>query len=212
MSEQLIADLAIDLRAVSRFAVMRRLALGIGAGAAVSAILTAATLGFRPDMAEATREGMFWVKLAYTLTLGGVALWACERLTRPAGLAASRIAWLVAPALALTALAGWQLMQTPVLMRMPIVMGHTASICPWCIPLVSLGPLVGLSWAVRGLAPTRLRLTGLMVGLAAGGVGAAIYALHCDEMAAPFLAIWYTLGVCGCALIGLLAGPRILRW
>ena len=76
----------------------------------------------------------------------------------------------------------------------------------------SLPPLIGLAWAVRGLAPTRLALTGLMIGLAAGGAGAAAYALHCDEMSAAFLVVWYTLGVAGAGALGWIAGPRILRW
>jgi hypothetical protein len=50
------------------------------------------------------------------------------------------------------------------------------------------------------------------VGLTAGALGAAVYALHCDEMAAPFLATWYLLGMTIPALIGAGAGLRLLRW
>jgi hypothetical protein len=50
------------------------------------------------------------------------------------------------------------------------------------------------------------------MGLTAGALGAAVYALHCDEMAAPFLATWYLLGMTIPALIGAGAGPRLLRW
>ena len=212
MSNDLIDRLSADLRPISKLVVVRRLALGVGAGAAVSAVLTAATLGFRPDMAQAIGEGMFWVKLAYTLALGGLAFWTCERLARPAGGARNRWPWLLVPVLALAALAAWQLAQAPAPMRMPMMMGHTARVCPWCILAFSLPPLIGLVWAVRGLAPTRLRLTGAMIGLAAGGAGAAVYALHCDESTAPFLMIWYTLGVAAAGALGGLAGPRLLRW
>ncbi len=212
MTDHLIGRLASDLRPTPRLAVMRRLALGAGLGAAASALLTHATLGFRPDMATAAGEAMFWVKLAYVLALAGVALWACERLSRPDGLARGRIAWLLAPLLAIFALAGWQLAHAPAPMRIPMMMGHSAEVCPWCILAFSLPPLLGLIWAVRGLAPTRLRLTGTLLGLVAGGAGAAAYALHCDEASAPFLALWYSLGVAGPALVGWLIGPRLLRW
>ena len=212
MSEEFIGRLADDLRPIPRLAVGRRLALGVGLGAAVSAVLISTTLGFRPDMARAAAEAMFWLKLAYTLALAGVALWACEQLTRPAGDARGRIPWLLAPLLAVALLAGWRLMLAPAPMRMPMVMGFSASVCPWCILAASLPPLLGLIWAVRGLAPTRLRATGGMIGLAAGGVGAAVYALHCPESTAPFLAVWYTLGVALAGLLGWLTGPHVLRW
>ncbi len=212
MTDDLIGRLASDLRPTPRLVVMRRLALGAGGGAAASALLTRATLGFRPDMAQAAGEAMFWVKLAYVLALAGVALWACERLSRPDGLARGRIAWLLAPLLGILALAGWQLARAPASMRMSMMMGHSAHVCSWCILACSLPPLLGLIWAVRGLAPTRLRLTGTLLGLAAGGAGAAAYALHCDEATAPFLALWYSLGVAAPALVGWLVGPRLLRW
>ncbi|HWF01231.1 MAG TPA: DUF1109 domain-containing protein [Caulobacteraceae bacterium] len=212
MSDELIAHLSADLRPAPRLLVARRLALGVGAGAAVSAVLTAATLGPRPDIARAAGEAMFWIKLAYTLALGGLALWACERLARPGATPRGRLPWMLAPVLALAAIASWQLMHAPGPLRMPMVMGHSSQVCPWWIWGFALPPLTGLVWAVRGLAPTRLRLTGAMIGLAAGGVGAAVYALHCDEGAAPFLMVWYTLGVAASGLTGLLAGPRLLRW
>ncbi len=212
MSDDIIDRLAAELRPSPRLQVARRLVIGVAGGSAVSAILTVSTLGFRPDMAHAAMEAMFWVKLAYTLALGGLALWACERLARPAASPKGRLPWLLAPVLALASLAAWQLDQAPAPMRMPMMMGHTASVCPWCILAFSLPPLFGLVWAVRGLAPTRLRLTGLMVGLAAGGFGASAYALHCDESAAPFLVIWYSLGIAAAAAVGWLTGPRVLRW
>jgi hypothetical protein len=212
MSEALLETLSRDLRPVSRLLVMRRLLIGVSAGAAVSGVLTAATLGLRPDMVAAALEAMFWVKLAYTLALAGLALWSCERLARPAGAARGRWPWVLAPLAILAALAAWQLARAPAPMRMPMVMGHSHLVCPWFILVFSLPPLIGLIWAVRGLAPTRLRLTGTMLGLAAGGAGAAMYALHCNEAAAPFLAIWYTAGVALAGAVGWALGPRALRW
>ncbi len=212
MTDDLIGRLASNLRPTPRLSVARRLALGVGAGAAVSALLTRTILGFRPDMAQAAGEAIFWVKLAYVLALAAVALWACERLSRPGGTARGRLVWLLAPLLVIFALAGWQLARAPSPTRMPMMMGHSADVCPWFILAFSLPPLLGLVWAVRALAPTRLRLTGALLGLAAGGAGAAAYALHCDEASAPFLALWYSLGVAGPALVGALFGPRLLRW
>ncbi|HPA91994.1 MAG TPA: NrsF family protein [Quisquiliibacterium sp.] len=36
--------------------------------------------------------------------------------------------------------------------------------------------------------------------------------MHCPEMAAPFLAVWYVGGVLAVAALGALLGPRVLRW
>jgi hypothetical protein len=69
-----------------------------------------------------------------------------------------------------------------------------------------------LVWALRGLAPTRLRLTGGIAGFAAGSIGALAYSLHCPELAAPFIGVWYLLGITICASLGVWAGPRLLRW
>lgn len=212
-TEALILRLSGDLAPAPRGAVARRLGLGLGAGALVSLGLVTAGLGLRPDMAQAMGGAMFWTKLAYVLALGGVAAWACERLARPAGAGAGRrIAWLLAPAAPVVALAAWRLADAPAAVRVPMLMGASAAVCPWTILAVSLPPLAGLFWAARGLAPTRLALTGLMLGLAAGGIGAGAYALHCPEATLPFLAVWYSLGIAACGLLGAVAGPRLLRW
>jgi hypothetical protein len=71
---------------------------------------------------------------------------------------------------------------------------------------------VALVWALKGLAPTRLRLTGAAAGFAAGSLGALAYSLHCPELAAPFIGIWYLLGITICAILGAWVGPRLLRW
>lgn len=65
---------------------------------------------------------------------------------------------------------------------------------------------------MRGLAPTRLALAGAASGLLAGALGALVYALHCTEIAAPFLGIWYVIGMLIPTAIGALLGPRMLRW
>jgi hypothetical protein len=48
--------------------------------------------------------------------------------------------------------------------------------------------------------------------LLAGATGALVYTLHCPELAAPFLAVWYLLGMLVPAAVGLLLGSRLLRW
>lgn len=211
MSEQLIDRLCADLRP-ARHVVARRLAGGAGAGLAVSALLLLLLLGPRPDLALAAATPMFWVKAGYAFALAAVGFWAAERAARPAGKAEPRLRWLLAPLGIVALLAVLQLMAAPPPMQRTLVLGGSAAVCPWLIMLLSVAPFAGLTWAMRGLAPTRLRLAGAVAGLAAGGTGAFVYAVHCTELGAPFLTLWYTLGIAAVALVGALVGPRLLRW
>jgi hypothetical protein len=52
----------------------------------------------------------------------------------------------------------------------------------------------------------------MAAGALAGAIAAAAYALHCNEMALPFLAIWYVLGIAVPTVLGALLAPRWLRW
>ena len=210
--DELQARLVAELKPSPPHYVLRRLLAGAGAGAAVSAVLIVAVLGYRPDMPHAMVTNMFWIKLGYMLALAAVALWSAERLARPGEAGWGRTAWFALPLLLAVGLAAWRLAQAPPPMRHHMIMGDSARGCSWLIMAASIAPLIGLVWAVRGLAPTRLVRTGAIIGLAAGGVGAAAYALHCPEFTAPFLAVWYTAGVAGSGLVGALLGPVLLRW
>jgi hypothetical protein len=77
---------------------------------------------------------------------------------------------------------------------------------------LSLPALAAAFWAVRGLAPTRLRAAGFAAGLLAGSLGAFGYALSCPEVSPAFVAVWYTLGIGLTGAVGAGLGPRVLRW
>ena len=84
--------------------------------------------------------------------------------------------------------------------------------CPWIIAVLSLPAFAAAFWAMQGLAPTRLRLAGASAGLVAGAAGALVYTFYCPELAAPFLGVWYALGMLIPTALGALLGPRLLRW
>jgi hypothetical protein len=96
--------------------------------------------------------------------------------------------------------------------RTELLRGISWTVCSANIALLSLPVFVALVWLMKGLAPTRLRLSGAAAGIAAGGVGALVYTVHCPELAAPFLALWYVLGMLLPAALGAWVGPRLLRW
>jgi hypothetical protein len=208
----LARQLAADLAPAPRNLVLRRLFLGLGGGLLTSIALTLAILGPRPDMMPAMHTLMFWAKLAYPLCLAAIAAFAAERLARPAATAQSRLAWLPLPVVLVVVLALVAFLVAPPDARDSMLMGHSARLCPFLVLACSIPPLAGLVWAMRGLAPTRLAETGFVIGMAAGGAGAFAYAWHCNETGAPFLAVWYSLGILAAAFTGWLAGPRLLRW
>jgi hypothetical protein len=204
--------LSTDLAPVSPAQVSRRLLLGLGSGLLISIVLVLAILGPRPDMGPAMHTMMFWAKLIYPLSLAAIAAFALERLARPAASAGSRVVWLPLPFILVILLALIAVIVAPPSARNAMLMGHSARLCPFLVFAFAVPPLAGLVWAMRGLAPTRLRESGLVIGLAAGGAGAFAYAWHCNETGAPFLAAWYSLGIAAAAFLGWLAGPRLLRW
>jgi len=78
--------------------------------------------------------------------------------------------------------------------------------------VLSLPVFVVAIGLLRRMAPTRLRLAGAAAGFVSGAVGALVYSLHCPELAAAFLSVWYALGMLIPTVVGALLGPRLLRW
>ena len=211
-TDELIDDLSATLEPVPRHAVLLRLLQGVGAGALVSFLVLWAWLGFRPDLAHAVDTSAYWMKFCYTLALALFTFWATARLARPSLKAGWPLLGAAFVILALMFLSGMQMMHAPADKRMPLLMGHSSMICPWLIVLVSAPIFVGTFWSLRALAPTRIVLAGAVAGVASGALGAWIYSFRCDETAAPFLLVFYTLGMALVGLAGALIARRVLRW
>jgi hypothetical protein len=210
-TDDLIQTLSADLPKVAPGAVGRRVALGLGLGAAGSVAVMLAWLGPRPDLAQAVLTPMFWMKLGYAAATGLILAAVLARLARPGARPGVLAAVAAAPFAVVAAMALARLAQAPPEARQALLVGHTSMICPWRIAAIGLPVLAGAVWAVRGLAPTRFTLAGLVAGGCAGGLGAAVYAMACNETSAPFLAVWYTLGMVLLASLGA-AASRLLRW
>jgi hypothetical protein len=211
-TEALIRALAENVRPISRHAVGRRLALGIGLGGVLTLGLIFVWLGVRPDLGAAMRGPAFWIKWAYTISLGICALLLVSRLARPEPIRL-RWMWLIAvPFLLLAAVGVAEMAHVPSSDWLSMWLGRSWKKCPWLVLTLS-GPIfVGLLWSFRRLAPTRLRLAGAAAGLASGAWAATLYCLHCPEVSAIFVLTWYTLGIAMAAGAGALLGPRLLRW
>lgn len=86
---------------------------------------------------------------------------------------------------------------------------------PWClviIPALAVPVALGLGYAARQLAPTRLTLAGAAIGAAAGGIAAMSYALYCPVDSLSFVTVWYSVAIGLCAAIGAALGGWLLRW
>lgn len=211
-TSELIASLSGDLKPVSRFTLFWRLSGAVILGAVLSFLMMWAWLGFRPDLAAAVYTPAYWLKFLYTLALACLAYATTARLARPATRADGPALGLLAVIAILVLVAGAQTILTPPAERLALMMGHSSRVCPWRIAIVSLPIFVTTFGGVRALAPTRLMLAGAAAGLAAGALGAWIYAFHCDETSAPFLLVFYTAGIMLVGAVGGLFGKLLLRW
>ncbi len=211
-TEQLIDSLVNNLEPVSPRRGPRALAVALALSAAAAAVLMLLLLGLNPQLRAYLGLPMFWVKLGFGLAIAAVALVLALRLARPGVRAGAARLAPIAPVAVLWLLAIGALAGTAPGERAALVFGASWRTCSPSIALLSLPVLAAALIALRTMAPTQPVAAGAAAGLLAGGVGTAIYALHCPELAAPFLAVWYVLGLLAPVAIGALAGPRLLRW
>ncbi len=211
-TDDLVTLLATGAGAVPPHQAARRYATALGWGTAGAALLMAGLLGPRPDLAAAMMLPMFWAKAAFVASFAAASLLAAMRLSRPG----VSLAWvpglLGAPLLAIWVLAAVVLLRADAAQRGPLFFGDTWNSCPFLIALLSVPLFVAVVWAMKGLAPTRLRLAGAAAGLLSGAIATVVYSVHCPELEAPFIGFWYLLGMSIPAAVGTLLGPRLLRW
>jgi hypothetical protein len=172
----------------------------------------AVLLGVRSDLVDAAMLPMFWTKVVFVAGLAAAGLVAAMRLSRPGVPLGRAPRALIALVVAMWTLAAFQLFNADPALRPELFFGTTWQSCPFGIAVLSMPMFVAVLWAMKGLAPTRLRLAGAAMGFAAGAMGALVYSVHCPELAAPFLGFWYLLGMLIPTAIGMALGPRLLRW
>lgn len=208
----LLGLLAADTLPVPPQAVPRQLALSLVAGLPLAAAVMLFGYGIRPDIGVALHWPMFWMKLLFPAVLCVAAFIVLQRLARPGVRLGASWLGLAVPVLVLWGLAAALLGTAPPELRQAMVLAQTWRTCSLNIMLISMPVFVAVFAALGGSAPTRPAWTGACAGAMAGAAGAAVYALHCPELAAPFLAVWYVLGILLPVGAGALLGPRLLRW
>jgi hypothetical protein len=188
------------------------LALALLAAAPVSVAMLFAGLGVRPDLMTAMRNPFFDLKFAVTLALAIPAIAISLHLSRPeASLRGWKWLLLIPVGLLLAGIASEMMMPQRLPMMMRLV-GNNSRLCMTAIPLMSLPLLVAALIGLRHGAPTRPAVAGAIAGLLSAGLAATLYASHCTDDSPLFVATWYTIATALVAVIGALAGSRVLRF
>jgi hypothetical protein len=211
-TDDIIESLVGDLKPVARHALSRRFLVAILSSLAVSLVLMLTLAGLRVDLAVALTLPVFWIKAAYNFLIAAIALFALYRIARPDG-DTGPVFREIAVVVALMGVAAvFQLALSPEAVYRGLILGHSALHCPFLIFAFALPVFVAAFWWMREAAPADLRQAGLLAGLGAGAAGAFVYSWFCTENGMPFVLIWYSLGILVTGLLGLLLGPRLLRW
>jgi hypothetical protein len=208
-TDQLIHALASDLRSAgphrrwSKLAVMTALASTV----TLAAILL---LFARSPHFEHGPSATVLFSASAGLALAIVAFRAALKLSSPEG---NSTLWgfLIPPAILLTGLV-LEMVHTPESSWADRLWGEDSTACFCCVVALSLPILAGALIALRDSAPARPWLSGLMAGLLAGGIAAALYTLHCPEDSLLFVATWLVLAIVAVSVGGALAASRVLRW
>jgi len=209
-TEALIRALALD--AARPVVPVRRLVLSaLFAGGAVSLLLFTLLLRPRSDLATALQSPGFCLKVVAAMCLASTAATLLGVLARPTPPSRSMAMLTLAPLLLMAGVA-IELFVLPSDTWHARLIGRNAPHCLALIPLLSVAPAACLFLALRRAAPARPGLAGAVIGLAAGGIGAILYALTCPDDSPLFVAVWYSFAVvivCGASFM---AGRRWLRW
>ena len=211
-TDQLIAALAANVEPVDPRVAAWRVLAGCLAGLLAAMMLMLGLFGLNVDLIAFARAPMFWVRFAFVVAIAVAAWVMLLRLARPGAAARGPALAVAVPVIVLWVLAAAVLFAVAPDDRLTIFRGVSWDRCSMNILAVSLPAIALTLWSVRHLAPTQPRLAGAAAGLLGGALGTLAYTIHCPELAAPFLAVWYVLGLAAAAAVGAALGRRLLAW
>ena len=210
-TDDLIRSLAEDDSPAGWSFSRRALAAG-AAGACLSLTILMLALDLRADLLHVIGEWRVALKFAIVLTLGATSALAYLQASRPEVASAHVTRRLLAGPLLLAAGVAGELASTPSATWLTNLMGARPDLCVLSVALLSLPPLIGLLLALRHAAPASAMQAGALAGLLAGSLGAGAYILRCTDDSPLFLSVWYGAAIALVAVLGALAGARLLRW
>ncbi|WP_349972381.1 DUF1109 domain-containing protein [Pseudomonas caspiana] len=211
-TDDLISMLVTGVQPIDRRAPEKRLGVVVLFGLSLATLCVVSFFGVRVDIAYVVSTIIFWVKTGLPLCVMVGALLMLDRLARPGMSVGAGSLWVVVALVAVWAAAFNVLANAEPDVRPVLLLGETWRTCAPSVAMLSIPGFIAAFWALRGLAPTRLRMAGACCGMLAGALGCLAYCLHCPEMEVPFWAVWYFLGMLLPTALGALAGPWLLRW
>lgn len=181
-------------------------------GGLLSVLIFAVAIGLRPNLWEALHTSRVAFKIAVTVLIFGFAYRLVAEIGKPGARLKPYLWPLLIPVCMMVFGVFVELAVLPAELWQQNLFGRFSSDCLLYIPILSLAPLVCFLLALKQGAPADTGFAGAIAGLAAGGLGAAIYAWHCPDDSPLFMATWYTLAIAGMTIFGWLTGRRWLAW
>jgi hypothetical protein len=188
------------------------LAVALPLALIVSALIFKAELRVRPDFMTALGSWRYIFKFA---TAGSIALFGLIlllELARPEQSVRRALLWLPLALAPLLLAVLMEFMMLPPDRWGASAIGYYPLYCLCLVPTISLAPLVAGLVAMRRGAPQSPTIAGAVAGFAAGGMGAFIYSMHCDNDSPFYVAIWYLGAVIIVTFLGAMLGRSLLRW
>ncbi len=212
-TDDLIAALVNDHRPVDRGAINRAMLVATAAAFLWALVAVIGTIGLRPDWATALGSGAFDVKALFvlsTLILAGIAV---RRLAAPIADGRGLLIPLAVPAAVVWVVAARDMGAMPTAEWPTYLMGTTWYFCLILVPAFAVLPYLLITTVCRRRgAPTDLASFGAATGVLSGAIVASVYAFHCFDDAAGFVACWYVAALVLSAALGALAAPYVARW
>lgn len=159
-TDDFISLLASGVAPVDRNMVAKRFSIAMLAGFIGATLLVIAIMGVRPDLGQAMAEPIFWARIAFPLCLMIGALSMVGRLARPGIASGPGKILIIAAVFSVWVASIYVLLVSPPDDRVAIMLGETWKVCVLNITLLSVPGFVAVFWALKGLAPTNLRLSG----------------------------------------------------
>jgi hypothetical protein len=203
-NDSLIMDLSAQLSPVRRRRMLREAGLVVALGATELALFVGLGM-MRPDMTHMGHSPYLLWRLGSLAVLAGIACTVAIRSYAPT--THPRKGLMLACALAVIAVMGGMFVEPAG------VSGHTllerldparGIVCAGSIFVLSLPVVAMLGVLMRSAAPTHPELSATASGIAAGSVGALVFAFCCPFNDPLYVVVWYSVG---CAAV---AG--VARW
>ncbi len=213
-TEDLVTRLSQDEPQPSRWTPATALMIAVMAAFAAALALSFVWLTPRIDLLAVlnARDHTVLLKFFFTFSVVVGALPIVRDLTTPGRSVGTTAIVALLPFFIVALLAVRELAMLPAAELHRVTVDASWVKCLWQVPVLGLPAFAILAFCARRLAPTNLVRAGAYIGLLAGGIGAAGYALHCHDDSMLFVAIAYTLAIAEMAAVGAMLGPRVLRW